>query len=59
MDSFNPANPRLLATVKNVQKEVEKDDTGTTFLLGADGLTVIRRPDVEQQYELDSNYANR
>lgn len=40
-------NPTLLTTVKQVKHRVVKDDTGTTFLLGSDGLTMIRRASVE------------
>jgi hypothetical protein len=30
---------------------VANDDTGTTFLLGRDGLTVVRRLSVENDYK--------
>jgi len=30
---------------------VVKDDTGTTFLLGSEGLTVVRRTSVENDYK--------
>lgn len=42
--------PRLLATVTHATREVSRPDTGTLFLLGDQGITVIRRTDVEQQY---------
>jgi hypothetical protein len=58
VDSSRPVHLRLIASIHNVQKVVDKDDTGTTFLLGAEGLTVVRRPSIEQQQELDSKYAN-
>ncbi|MGA9670197.1 MAG: hypothetical protein WBQ94_13375 [Terracidiphilus sp.] len=58
VDSSNPATPRLLGTVRNVRKELVNEDTGTTYLLGEDGLTVIRQPAVELQYHLQSTYTN-
>jgi hypothetical protein len=29
-----------------------RDETGTTFLLGSEGLTIIRGPRVEEEYEI-------
>jgi hypothetical protein len=58
VDLSNPLNPRLIDVVTDVQTVVQKDDTGTTFLLGANGLTVIRQPAIERQEELESRYAN-
>jgi hypothetical protein len=43
--------PTQLATVKDVKHRVTNDYTGTTFLLGKDGLTVIRQPIVENDYK--------
>ena len=40
----------LLTTVKQVKHWVVNNDTGTTYLLGSDGLTVIRRMSVETNY---------
>lgn len=51
IDISSPDNPVLLTTVKQVKHKLLKDDTGTTFLLGGDGLTVIRRPRVEEEYQ--------
>lgn len=42
--------PRLLATVAHATREASRAETGTTFLLGDEGLTVIRRTDVEEQH---------
>jgi hypothetical protein len=42
--------PRLLATVTQVTRTISRPETGTVFLLGDQGLTVIRRIDVERQY---------
>jgi hypothetical protein len=43
--------PTQLATVKDVKHRTTNDETGTTFLLGRDGLTVVRRPGVEEEYK--------
>lgn len=42
------ATPRLIATVAHATREVSRSETGTTFLLGDQGLTVVRRTDVEE-----------
>lgn len=42
--------PSLVATVDGVTRTAELSDTGTTFLLGSHGLTVVRRLSAEQQY---------
>jgi hypothetical protein len=44
--------PAELAAVKNVKHRATNDATGTTFLLGSEGLTVVRRPRVEQEYKV-------
>lgn len=44
--------PTQLATIPDVRHRVTNDETGTTFLLGSDGLTVIRRPRVEEEYKI-------
>jgi hypothetical protein len=51
IDISSPSDPHLLTTVKEVKHQVVNEDTGTTFLLGSDGLTVIRRPSVENDYK--------
>jgi hypothetical protein len=50
---ISDANPTPLANVKNVKHRVTNDETGTTFLLGSDGLTVVRRLRVENQYKIE------
>jgi hypothetical protein len=45
--------PTRLVTVKDVKHRTTNDETGTTFLLGSDGLTVIRRPRVEEEYKVN------
>jgi hypothetical protein len=52
IDISSPSTPTLLATVAQVKHKLVKDDTGTTFLLGSEGLTVIRRPRVENDYRI-------
>jgi hypothetical protein len=44
--------PTQLATVKDVKHRVTNDDTGTTFLLGNHGLTVVRRLSAEYDYQV-------
>ena len=43
--------PTQLATVKDVKDRANNDEKGTIFLLGSDGLTVVRRPRVEEAYK--------
>jgi hypothetical protein len=45
--------PHLLITVANVVRQVTRLETGTTFLLNNEGITVVRRTDAEKQYVLD------
>jgi hypothetical protein len=52
VDISTPSDPKLLATVKQVKHRVVNDETGTTFLLGSDGLTVVRRLSVEADYKV-------
>jgi hypothetical protein len=46
------SEPAQLATIKDVRHRITNDETGTTFLLGSDGLTVVRRLDVENDYKV-------
>lgn len=50
VDISSPENPLLLTTVKQVKHQATNNDLGTTFLLGSDGLTVVRRISVETDY---------
>lgn len=52
VDTSNPSHPVLLDTVKLVNSKITRDDTGTTFLLGSEGLTIIRRQRVESAYKV-------
>jgi hypothetical protein len=45
--------PTPLATVSEVKHRVTNNETGTTFLLGNDGLTVIRRMNLENEYRIE------
>lgn len=49
IDLSNPLHPNPVADVKQVREEITNGDTGTTFLLAADGLYVVRRPSVEEE----------
>ena len=51
IDIAAPA-PTQLATVKDVRHRVTNNETGTTFLLGRNGLTVVRRLSVENDYKV-------
>jgi hypothetical protein len=57
-DVSDPSHPAALATVKGVQQRLERTETGTTLLLGNTGITVIRRPNVEEEYKIESTYTN-
>ena len=51
--------PTQLVTVKDVKHRTTNDETGTTFLLGSDGLTVVRRPRVEEEYKVNQMQMER
>ena len=57
-DVSNPSNRTALATVEGVQQRLERTETGTLFLLSNKGLTVIRRPNKEEEYKFQSTYIN-
>ena len=50
LDTTNPANPLLLATVHGVKQKLSNEETGTLFLLASNGLTVVRHPAREAEY---------
>ena len=58
VDTSNPGAPQLLDTVKHVKKELVNESMGTTYLLGEEGLTVVRRPAVELTERQQSTYSN-
>ena len=49
--SVDSREPERVYDVKEVRQEITNDETGTTFLLGIDGLYVIRRLAAEEEYE--------
>jgi hypothetical protein len=51
------ATPRLLALVTNVTRRASRPETGTTFLLGNQGLTVVRSLTQEEAYKQDQDRA--
>jgi hypothetical protein len=53
MDVSNPEHPVPLATIKQVRHKLVDEETGTTYLLGSDGLTVVRRPRVEEDHKIE------
>jgi hypothetical protein len=55
-DVSTPAHRTPLATIKQVKHKVVNEETGTTYLLGSDGLTVVRRPRVEEDYKIEKIY---
>jgi hypothetical protein len=52
IDISSPAEPTLLTTIAQVKHKIVNNETGTTYLLGSDGLTVIRRISVENDYRI-------
>jgi hypothetical protein len=45
------ASPRVVSTVSDVTRRVSRPETGTIFLLGQRGVTVVRQVDVERRYQ--------
>lgn len=52
VDVSNSDKPATLATIEGVQERLERRDTGTVFLLGSNGLTVVRNPQLEEENEI-------
>jgi hypothetical protein len=52
VDLSNPLQPNPVGDVKQVFEKITNDETGTTFLLTTDGLYLIRRPAVEEEYDI-------
>ena len=48
----NSLQPARVADVRQVREKITNDETGTTFLLTVDGLYLIRRPAVEEEYKM-------
>src|ERR1700742_4792861 len=53
VDTSNPSQPEMLATIPAVQQRLAKSDTGTLFLLNKDGVTVVRRLRVEAEHQIE------
>jgi len=53
IDVSNPGHPVPVATIKQVKHKVVNEETGTTYLLGSEGLTVVRRPRVEEDNKIE------
>jgi hypothetical protein len=49
VETAGTSEPDRVYDVKQVREEITNDETGTTFLLAADGLYLIRRPAVEYE----------
>ena len=52
VDTSNPLYPKPITDIKRVLEKITNDETGTTFLLTADGLYLIRRPAVEGEFRI-------
>jgi hypothetical protein len=50
VDTTYPSHLVLAATVGSVKQTLSNQNTGTQFLLSHEGVTVVRRPQVEQEY---------
>jgi len=55
----NSREPNRVYEVKQVRQEITNHETGTTFLLAADGLYLIRRPTVEKEYKFHERQMSR
>jgi hypothetical protein len=53
VDTSNPSEPVVLATVAGVKQRLSRPDTGTIFLLSEDGVTVVRLLQVEERHVID------
>ena len=50
VDISDPLRPNSVIDIKQVLEKITNYDTGTTFLLTPDGLYLIRRPPVEEEF---------
>ena len=58
IDCSDSRAPQVLLKVAGVEKRLTNPDTGTTFLLGSDGLVVIRQPKIEEAYHTQESATN-
>jgi len=52
VDISNPLHPNPVTDIKQVLEKITNYETGTTFLLTADGLYLIRQPAVEEEFKI-------
>jgi hypothetical protein len=52
-DDSKASHPNLLATIPGVTQRLSNEDTGTLFFLSQNGITVVRRLRVEENYKVD------
>lgn len=52
LDTSTATDPRTIAMIPDVEHRITRRETGTTFLLGGTGLTVIRRTDIEAEHQI-------
>ena len=52
-DTSKGSDPTLLTTIPGVTQRLSNEDTGTLFLLTRDGITMTRRPRVEQEHKIE------
>jgi hypothetical protein len=52
VETANSQELNRVFSVNGVREEVANDNTGTTFLLTGDGLYLVRRPAVEEDYRI-------
>jgi hypothetical protein len=50
VDTTDPSHPVMVGTVSSVKQTLSNQNTGTEFLLSHEGVSVVRRPQVEQDY---------
>lgn len=52
VDTSNPSNPVASASIDGVVQRLSRPETGTLFLLSNQGVTIVRRPRVEEEYAI-------
>lgn len=58
VDLSRPEQPAVLYTARSVVDELTRPETETIFLLGADGITVVRHPRTEAEFTASQNTWN-
>jgi hypothetical protein len=54
VDTTDPSHPVWVGTISTVKQSLS-NDTGTLFLLSHEGVTVVRHPQVEQEYAAEQS----